>query len=156
MQISKKVVEILNKALADELAAINQYMVHSEMCSNWGYEFLHKEIEKRAFTEMKHAEKLIERILFLEGEPIVTNLSKINIGKNVQEIMEYDLKAELGAVKDYNEYVKVCAEEKDNVSKILFEELLKDEESHVDWIENQIEQIKQMGLQVYLLKATKE
>jgi bacterioferritin len=155
MKGSLKVVELLNKALADELAAINQYMVHSEMCHNWGYDFLHKEIEKRAIQEMKHAEKLIERILFLEGNPIVSKLSPIKIGKNVKEMMEVDLKAEEAAVKDYNDFAKICVEENDNISKNLFEELLKDEEGHVDWIENQIEQIEQMGLSVYLLKATK-
>lgn len=155
MKGSTKVLELLNKALADELAAINQYMVHSEMCHNWGYDFLHKEIEKRAIQEMKHAEKLIERILFLEGNPIVSKLSEIKIGKSIKEMMDYDLKAELGAVKDYNEFAKICVEEKDNISKNLFEELLKDEEDHVDWIENQLEQIEQMGLSVYLLKATK-
>lgn len=155
MKGSQKVLELLNKALADELAAINQYMVHSEMCHNWGYDFLHKEIEKRAINEMKHAEKLIERILFLEGNPIVSKLSPIKIGETVEKMMEYDLNAELGAVKDYNEFAKICVDENDNVSKDLFEELLKDEEGHVDWIENQIEQIKQMGLGVYLLKATK-
>lgn len=155
MKGSKKVIELLNKALADELAAINQYMVHSEMSNNWGYELLHKEIEKRAIQEMKHAEKLIERILFLEGIPIVSELSPIKIGKNVKEMMDFDLNAELGAVRDYNEFSKICTEEKDNISKNLFEDLLKDEEAHVDWIENQIEQIEQMGLSVYLLKVTK-
>lgn len=155
MKGSKKVIEILNKALADELAAINQYMVHSEMSNNWGYELLHKEIEKRAIQEMKHAEALIERILFLEGIPIVSKLSPIKIGKNVKEMMDFDLNAELGAVRDYNEFSKICTEEKDNISKNLFENLLKDEEDHVDWIENQLEQIEQMGLSVYLLKVTK-
>lgn len=156
MKGSKKVIELLNKALADELAAINQYMVHSEMSHNWGYDFLHKEIEKRAIQEMKHAEALIERILFLEGIPIVSKLSEIKIGKDVKEMMDVDLNAELTAVKDYNESARVCVEESDNVSKLLFENLIKDEEAHVDWIENQIEQINQMGIAVYLLKATKE
>ncbi len=156
MKGSEKVINILNQALADELAAINQYMVHSEICNNWGYPLLHEAIEKRAIQEMKHAEELIERILFLEGQPIVTKLSPIKIGKKIEEMMEYDLGAELDAVKRYQEFSKICAEEKDMVSKNLVEKFLKDEESHVDWIENQIEQINQMGLNVYLLKATQK
>ncbi len=156
MKGSEKVINILNQALADELAAINQYVVHSEICNNWGYPLLHEAIEKRAIQEMKHAEELIERILFLEGQPIVTKLSPIKIGEKIEEMMEYDLAAELDAVKRYQEFAKICTEEKDMVSKNLMEKFLKDEESHVDWIENQIEQINQMGLNVYLLKATQK
>lgn len=144
------VIEQLNALLADELTAINQYMVHSEMCANWDYQRLHKAVEERAITEMKHAEKLIARILYLEGTPIVSQLNKIRIGADVAAQLRNDLESELGAVKMYNDGIQLCLEKHDNGSRELLEDILEDEENHVDWLEAQLDQIEQMGLQNYL------
>jgi bacterioferritin len=154
MKGNSKIIDSLNKNLADELTAINQYMVHSEMCDNWGYERLHKTIEKRAVDEMKHAEKLIARILFLEGIPIVNRLLEIKIGKNVGEQIKNDLAAETGAVESYNQAIKLAVELNDDGTRSLFESLLKDEEAHIDWLEAQLDQIGQMGVQNYLTQQT--
>jgi bacterioferritin len=150
MKGHEKVIETLNMLLSDELTAINQYMVHSEMCADWGYEELHEEIEKQAIQEMKHAEELIARILFLEGMPVVSNLNKIMIGKDIQAMIEHDLAAELGAVKAYNAGIKVCMEVDDEGSAELLRSILEDEETHTDWNEAQLEQIGQMGIENYL------
>lgn len=145
-----KLIETLNKLLAEELTAINQYMVHSEMCDNWGYEKLHKAIEKQAIDEMKHAEALIGRILFLEGMPIVSILNPIRIGKNVGEMITNDLHAEEGAVKSYNTAIALAVSVGDDGTRDLLTKILKDEERHVDWEEAQRDQIEQMGVQNYL------
>jgi bacterioferritin len=155
MKGNEKVLEVLNSLLADELTAINQYMVHSEMCSNWGFEKLHKLIEKRAIDEMKHAEKLIGRILFFEGIPIVSNLNKMHIGADVQIQLKNDCMAEEGAIKAYNDGIRITMEAGDNGTKELLVSILKDEEDHIDWIETQIELIKQLGAQNYLVEQTK-
>jgi bacterioferritin len=152
MKGNEKVIEQLNARLADELTAINQYMVHSEMCDNWGYQKLHAAIEKRAIMEMKHAEKLIARILFLEGIPIVSKLNQISIGSSVEKQHRNDLQAELDAVKLYNESVRIAREAGDNGTRELFESILKDEEEHLDWLEAQLDQIEQLGLQNYLVE----
>jgi bacterioferritin len=154
MKGNEKVIAILNEFLADELTAINQYIVHSEMCANWGYGKLHEHAEKRAIEEMKHAEKLIARILFLEGLPIVSNLKKMNIGANVEAQLKNDLAAEAGAIQAYNEGIRLCLEVGDNGSRDLIDANLHDEEEHLDWLEAQVEQISQMGLQNYLLGQT--
>jgi bacterioferritin len=154
MKGNDKVIERLNARLADELAAVNQYIVHSEMCANWGYEKLHKAIEKRAIEEMKHAEALIARILFLEGRPIVSQLAKIDIGPDVEAQHQKDWAAEDGAVKAYNADIQLATQVGDNGSRDLFESNLKDEEAHIDWIEAQLDQIKQMGIQNYLVEQT--
>lgn len=150
MKGNDKILETLNILLADELTAINQYMVQSEMCANWGYERLHEAIEKRAIDEMKHAEKLIARILFLEGKPVVSNLNKINIGETVDVQHKNDRDAEEMAIKAYNDGIKLAVEVGDNGTRDMLEEILEDEEEHIDWIEAQLDQIAQMGLQVYL------
>jgi bacterioferritin len=152
MKGNKRIIERLNALLADELTAINQYMVQSEMCANWGYEKLHKAIEKRAIDEMKHAEKLIGRIIFLEGSPTVTKLNKIEIGADVKTQHENDQKAEEGAIQAYNADIKLAVEVGDNGTRELLESILKDEEEHIDWIEAQLDQIKQMGMQSYLVE----
>ena len=152
MQGNQKVIETLNTLLADELAAINQYMVHSEMCSDWGYERLHEAIEKRAIDEMRHAEKLIGRILFLDGRPIVNNLAEIKIGADVEAQLKNDLAAELGAVKAYNDGIQLAVEVSDNGTRELLESILKDEEEHIDWLEAQLDQIEQMGIHNYLVE----
>jgi bacterioferritin len=156
MKGNEKILETLNALLADELTAINQYMVQSEMCSNWGYEKLHEVIEKRAIDEMKHAEKLIARVLFLEGRPVVNNLNKINIGGTVADQHENDRAAEEMAIRAYNDGIKLAVEVGDNGTRDLLEEILEDEEEHIDWIEAQLDQIGQMGLQVYLGEQLKE
>ena len=152
MKGNEKIIEHLNLRLAEELTAINQYMVHSEMCSNWGYERLHKLIEKRAISEMKHAEKLIARILFLDGRPIVSDLNKVHIGAEVPKMHAHDLKAEEVAIKGYNESIRLAVEVGDNGTRELLDEILKDEEDHIDEIEAQLDQIKQMGHQNYLVE----
>lgn len=150
MKGNEKVIANLNELLRDELTAINQYIVHSEMCNNWGYTRLHDAIEKRAITEMKHAEKLIQRIIFLEGLPEVSKLGKIQIGAAIPKQFSNDLQAEVGAVKSYNAAVKLAADNGDNASREMLEMILKDEEDHVDWLEAQLDQIQQMGIENYL------
>ncbi|OGF67979.1 MAG: bacterioferritin [Candidatus Fischerbacteria bacterium RBG_13_37_8] len=152
MKGNKGVIDRLNARLADELTAINQYMVHSEMCDNWGYERLHGAIEKRAVQEMKHAEKLIARVLFLEGLPVVSTLNKIAIGPDVEAQFKNDWQAEADAIKAYNDDIRYAVEVGDNGTRELLEAILKDEEDHIDWIEAQLDQIKQMGIQNYLVE----
>jgi bacterioferritin len=151
MKGNEKIIGLLNGFLADELTAINQYIVHSEMCVNWGYGKLHDKIEKRAIDEMKHAEKLIARILFLEGIPVVSNLKKVNIGATVDAQLKNDLAGETEAIKGYNEGISLCLELGDNGTRELIDANLHDEEDHLDWLESQLDQINQMGLQNYLL-----
>jgi bacterioferritin len=150
MKGNPQLLQAMNGLLADELGAISQYMVHSEMVENWGYGKLGKLIEKRAITEMKHAEKLIARILFLEGIPIVDKLSPIHIGADVPKQFDNDLASEMGAVKAYNAAIKLAVDVADNATKELLDSILKDEDSHVDEIETQQDQVRQMGLPQYL------
>ena len=150
MKGNAKLIDALNERLAEELGAINQYFVHGEMCEDWGYDSLHQAIKHRSIQEMKHAEKLIERILFLEGRPIVSKLGPISIGKKVEEMHQKDWAAEDDAIKKYNETIRLAAEVGDNGTKTMLEAILKDEESHIDWLEEQREQIEQMGIQCYL------
>jgi bacterioferritin len=145
-----KIIETLNALLSDELTAVNQYIVHSEMCSNWGYEKLHKADEKRAIDEMKHAEKLISRILFLEGIPVVSHLKKISIGSEVAAQHKNDMNAEIETIAMYNNGIKFASEVGDGGTRELLESILKDEEGHLDWLEAQMNQISQMGIQNYL------
>lgn len=156
MKGDPKLIETLNSLLADELTAINQYMVHSEMCASWGYEKLHKTIEKRAIDEMKHAESLIGRIIFLEGTPIVSELKKMFIGDEVPKMMEFDRKSELDAIKAYNEAIKLAGEIGDFATRELLEKILQDEDRHIDEIEELIDQIKQMTLPIFLTTQTRE
>jgi len=150
MKGNEKLIESLNSLLADELTAINQYMVHSEMCDNWGYDKLHESIEKRAITEMRHAEKLIGRILFLEGLPIVSSLNKINIGADVPKQLAHDHKAEQDAIKSYNEAIKLAGDVADFATREVLEAILKDEDGHIDEIEEMQDQVDQMGVQIFL------
>lgn len=156
MKGDPKLIETLNSLLADELTAINQYMVHSEMCDNWGYKKLHKHFEKRAIDEMKHAEKLIGRILFLEGLPTVTNLRKIFIGADVPKQLEHDRKAEEDAIKAYNDAIVLAGEVKDFATREVLESILKDEDRHIDEIEELQDQINQMSIQIFLTTQVKE
>ncbi|HHU78968.1 MAG: bacterioferritin [Caldicoprobacterales bacterium] len=150
MKGDPKLIDTLNALLADELTAINQYIVHAEMCEDWGYGKLHESFEKRAIVEMKHAEKLIGRILFLGGKPIVSNLNKIHIGGDVPKQVENDLAAELDAVKAYNEAIALAGELNDNATRDILLQILNDEDEHVDELEELQDQIEQMTLPFFL------
>jgi len=150
MRGSEKVIQQLNAALSSELTAIVQYMTQSEMCSNWGYKKLGGLTKARAIEEMKHAEGLIERIIFLDGKPEISVGLKPRLGDNVQQQMEINLEDEHDAVRQYNEAVKVCMAEKDEGSRFLFDSMIKDEDRHVDYLEAQIHAIQEMGLPIYL------
>ncbi len=150
MQGNPKVIAALNQALKEELTAINQYFLHAEMCENWHYSKLGDFIRKQSIDEMKHAEQLIERILFLDGTPNMTELMQLNVGQTVREQLQSDLQLELNAVAMYNKAVATSRDEGDNASRELFERLLKDEEEHVDWLEAQLYQIKEIGYERYL------
>ncbi|HEY4086851.1 MAG TPA: bacterioferritin [Bryobacteraceae bacterium] len=156
MKGNPKVIAALNEALREELLAINQYFLHAEMCENWKYERLAKHIQKESIDEMKHAEAIIERILFLDGIPNMTDPMTLSIGDNVKSQLESDLKLEIDAVNMYNRFVKLCQEEGDNASRELFERLLKDEEGHVDWLEAQVHQIREIGYERYLSQQLRE
>ena len=150
MKGNDKIIAKLNDLLSDELTAINQYMVHSEMCDNWGYEKLHALAEKRAIDEMKHAEKLIGRILFLEGLPIVSDLKKLTIGSDIPKMFASDHQAEAGAIKSYNEAIILAGSVKDYATREILESILNDEDAHIDGIEEIRDQIGQMGLPIFL------
>ena len=149
MKGNPKVLSELNKALREELTAINQYFLHAEMCENWGYNRLSEYIKKQSIGEMKHAEVLLERILFLDGSPSMQPL-ELTVGGTVKAMIESDLALEISAVKQYNRSVQIATEEGDNGSRDLLVQLLKDEEGHVDWLEAQVHQIKELGYERYL------
>jgi bacterioferritin len=154
MKGNEKLLAVLNRLLADELTAISQYMVHSEMCDNWGYEKLHKAIEKQAKDEMHHAEWLICRIIFLEGTPVVSKLNPIQIGQTVSDMVSNDQQAEFAAVRAYNDAIGLAREVADQSTADLLVQILKMEEGHADWAEMQRAQIEQMGLENYLANQT--
>jgi bacterioferritin len=154
MKGNEKLLIVLNSLLADELTAINQYMVHSEMCENWGYSKLHMAIRKQAMDEMHHAEWLIERIIFFDSSPTVSKLNTIKIGKTVSEMISNDDKDELEAVRAYNAAIKLAHEVDDQGTVDLLTKILKMEEGHVDWAEIQRAQIGQMGMENYLTSQT--
>jgi bacterioferritin len=154
MKGNEKLITVLNSLLADELTAINQYMVHSEMCENWGYNSLYKAIRKQALDEMHHAEWLIERILFLDGSPTVSKLNQITIGKTVSEMISNDNSNEIAAIHTYNEAIKLSREVDDQGTADLLSKILKMEEGHVEWAEIQHTQIKQMGMENYLVNQS--
>ena len=150
MKGNVEVIKGLNEALSEELTAINQYFLHAEMCENWGYGKLSSLDKKQSIDEMKHAEKLIERILFLEGAPKMDKSQKLNIGKTVPDMLKNDLKLEIGAVAMYNRLIDLAAKKNDQGTVELLKKLLLDEEGHVDALEEQLDEIRDMGLQVYL------
>lgn len=150
MQGDKKVIQYLNQALASELTAINQYFLHARMLDDWGVEKLGKKEYEESIDEMKHADELIQRILFLEGLPNLQDLNKLLIGENVREILECDLKAELQALKDYKEAIAYCESVQDYGSRDLFAKLLADEEGHADFLQTQLDMIDRMGLENYI------
>ena len=153
MRGNKKVIDQLNLALREELTAINQYFLHAEMCHNWGYHALGDFIRKQSIDEMKHAEELIERLLFLDATPNMEPM-ELSVGQNVKAQLEADLKLEVNAVGMYNKAVQIARENGDDQSRELFSKLLKDEEEHVDWLEAQLHQIKEMGYERYLSNQT--
>lgn len=156
MKGKAEVIQLLQKMLTEELQALNQYMLHAEMQNNWGYKRLYKEIKKQAIGEMKHAEALIERILFLEGSPDLNALPKLTVGKDVKQQLKNDLELEKGAVAEYNAAVATARKAGDNGSADLFEKLLRDEEEHVDFLETQLGLIDQLGLENYLAQQLEE
>lgn len=150
MKGNEKLIAVLNELLADELTAISQYMVHAEMCESWGYQKLHKAIEKQAHDEMHHAEWLIQRVLFLDGTPVVSKLRPMKIGGSVVEMVSNDQGAEQEAIRSYNKAISLAHEVEDQSTADLLTKILKMEEGHVDWAEVQRSQIEQMGLANYL------
>ena len=150
------VLEVLGQALREELGAISQYFLHAEMCENWGYDRLSDLIKKQSIGEMKHAEILIERILFLEGLPNMADLPKLNIGKDVKQQIENDLALEVSAVAEYNQAVAACQKAGDNATADLLKEILKDEEEHVEFLETQLSLIKDLGVENYLIEQMGE
>lgn len=151
-----EVLEVLQKMLKEELGAISQYMLHAEMCENWGYKRLASHTKKSSVDEMKHAEKLIERILYLEGMPVLSELPKLTIGKDVKQQLENDLALELSAVAAYNEAVATARKAGDNGSADLLQGILEDEEGHVDFLETQLGLLKELGLENYLSQQLSE
>ena len=156
MRGKEKVIACLNHALRAELTAISQYFLHAEMCENWGYHRMGELIKKQSIDEMKHAEELIERILFLEGMPNLGVGMSLEVGSTVKTQLEADLALEVEAFAQYNAAVKVCAEEGDNTSRELFAKLLQDEEKHVDFLEGQLHIIKEAGIETYLVEQMHE
>jgi bacterioferritin len=151
-----KVIAVLNLVLKAELTAINQYFLHAEMCETWGYQKLAKHTRKESIEEMQHAEKLMERILLLDGTPNITDYFKINIGQNVKAQLQNDLNVELEAVKRLNAGVETCVNAGDNGSRELLEGILTDEEEHIDWLEGQLHAIGEMGIENYLAQQLHE
>ena len=149
MKGDKQVIKYLNKALKNELVAINQYFLHARMYENWGLDALNKKEYEESIDEMKHADALIRRILFLEGLPNLQDIGKLKIGENTEEIMRCDLALEHEAVPLLREAIEYCEQAKDYVSRELFEEILESEEGHIDWLETQLELIEKVGLQNY-------
>ena len=156
MKGDAKVIELLNQVLKAELTAINQYFLHAEMCENWGYERLAKLIRKESIEEMVHAEKLIERILYLDGTPNMSDYFKINVGSSVEQQFKNDLELEYTAVKRLNDGIPVCMAAGDNGSRELVEKILSDEEHHIDWLEAQLHAISEIGIANYLTEQLKE
>jgi bacterioferritin len=156
MQGDAKIIALLNQVLKAELTAINQYFLHAEMCENWGYERLAKLIRKESIEEMTHAEKLMERILYLDGSPNMTDYFKINIGQSVEQQLKNDVQLEYDAVKRLNEGIQLANEKNDAGSRDLLESILNDEEHHIDWLEGQLHAIGEMGIQNYLAQQLKK
>lgn len=150
MEGNQKLIDALNDLLAEELTAINQYIVHAEMCEDWGYLKLYDGFKKRSIAEMKHAEKLIGRILFLNGIPKVDKLLNIHIGENVEKMLTYDRLSEVAAIESYNKAIKLASEVGDNATKDFLQAILNDEDDHIDELEELLDQVEQMSVQVFL------
>jgi bacterioferritin len=150
MQGNPRIIETLNDVLTAELTAINQYFIHAKMCANWGYDRLAEHIKDESIDEMKHADAIIERILFLEGVPNMQRLYPVRVGETVKEQFELDLQVEVEAVKRFNDGVALAVEVGDNATRHMLEEMLVSEEDHADWLETQLEAMRQVGEQNYL------
>jgi bacterioferritin len=150
MKGQKEIVALLNDVLGDELVAISQYFLHAKMCKNWGYHRLADKVRAESIEEMKHAEELVDRVLFLEGVPNLQKLGKLNIGENVKEQLESDLALEMRAHKRLNDGIELCRQKGDNASEELLRKILVNEEEHIDWIETQLDVIGKIGLEMYL------
>jgi bacterioferritin len=150
MRGDPRIIDLLNEVLTGELTAVSQYFLHAKMCLNWGYDHLGKKIYEESIDEMKHADKLVERILFLEGLPNLQRLGKLAIGQGVVEILKSDLALEVQTVPRLNDAIKLCRDVGDNGSEALLTSILVDSESHVDWLESQLELLKQVGEAHYL------
>ena len=155
MKGDKQVITLLNDVLTAELTAVNQYFLHARLCHHWGYERLYERVRKESIGEMKHADELIERILYLEGMPNVQRYGKVNVGQTVPEQFQLDLQVEYDAVKRLNEGIEACRTAGDNGTRTLLERILHEEEAHVDWLETQQETIKQVGTESYLSEQLK-
>jgi bacterioferritin len=156
MKGNAAILSLLNEVLGGELVAINQYFLHAKMCENWGYKRLHARIRAESIDEMKHAEELVERILFLEGLPNLQKLGKLNIGESVKEQLESDLQLEKNAITLLNDGLALCRQHGDGTSEELLRDILEDEEEHVDWIETQLDLIAKLGEQLYLSQQMHE
>jgi len=156
MKGSQKVIDLLNQVLTNELTAINQYFLHGRMCENWGYERLWHKARAESIDEMKHADKVIERILYLEGLPNLQRLGAIKVGETVEEQLKLDLALEAAAIPVFNRGIELCRAEGDNGSAELLEDMLVEEEDHANWLEAQLTLIKQMGVQNYLAEQIKK
>lgn len=154
MQGDSEVIQVLNDVLCAELTGINQYFIHAMMCANWRYRRLAEHTRKESIEEMQHAQTVIERILYLEGVPNMQKYMRINVGATVQEQHQFDLALEKEAVARLNAGVELCRSKGDNGSRALLEKILVDEEEHVDWLEAQLQQIKDMGIENYLAQQT--
>jgi bacterioferritin len=155
MKGNKELITLLNDVLTAELTAVNQYFLHARLCHHWGYERLHERVRKESIEEMKHADELIERILYLEGVPNVQRYGKVSVGQTVPEQFQLDLQVEYDAVKRLNEGIEACRTAGDNGTRTVLERILREEEAHVDWLETQQETIKQVGLERYLAEQLK-
>lgn len=156
MQGNTQIINMLNEVLKAELTAINQYFLHAEMCANWGYKYLYEHTRKESIEEMRHAEKLMERILYLEGMPNMSELFPIRVGANVKAQLENDLALEVEAVERLNRFIKAAREAGDNGTSDLFEKILSDEEAHIDYLEAQLHIINEIGLDNYLAQQIRE
>ena len=155
MKGDTQIIALLNDVLSAELTAVNQYWLHARLCENWGYERLWKKIREESLEEMKHADELIERILYLDGMPNLQRLGKISVGETVPEQFKLDLQVEYEAVKRLNEGIEACRSKGDNGTRALLEKMLKDEEDHVDWLEEQEGLLKTLGEPAYLAEQIK-
>jgi bacterioferritin len=156
MKAKEGVVDLLNQILTVDLTAINQYFIHAEMCRNWGYERLYHKLRDSSITEMKDAQRIIEHLLYLEGMPNLQRLGTVRVGENVQEHLQLDLEAERSAVSLFATAIAHCARVEDYTTRNILEEMIRDEEEHVDWLETQLETISQVGLQNYLAQQIYE
>jgi len=156
MQGDPRIIDLLNQVLRKELTGINQYFIHSRMCKNWGYAVLTKVHYDESVDEMRHADKIVERILFLEGVPNLSDYDRIQIGQNVKQQIEYDLSLERAALQVLRPGVRLCLEAGDHATRELLEHIVEDEERHVDWLEAQLHKIGEVGYETYLAQQIYE